>query len=259
MYGGTGGRPFIWKRPNKGGDTASDANMCLLAFQGRAAGEVDRLAPIWCIDPPVKFELDFKSFDKSVDPKAVKMEEVKTYNQDHKNGLSTPRPEEVTWTYSVEKSTTITLSEESRHAIGGKYGIETSVEGSAGVPVLGQVTAKTTVGWQVNTDHSWGGSKTDGKTEHKTDTTSFKETITIAPKTRAIGVGMSSLAKVTGLKWTGTVCEPRSNSAPKLAGAALPTSRPCKLWQKGSSVPSRTCCRLLFQSSFPCLGLPPRH
>ena len=179
--------------------------MSLLCFQGRSGKEVDRLAPVWAVNPPIKFELNIKDFQKPDASMTGTPEEAWTDTQSTDNNLSTAMTSEFTWTRAAKKSTTISLSEQSRSKVGGKLTFEVTVEGSVGIPMLTEGKVSTKTGIEISGEHEWGKSVTDSEELEYSFTERLKQVITIPAKTRVIGQAVGYRFQVKGLTWSGVM------------------------------------------------------
>lgn len=179
--------------------------MCLLCFQGTADNEVYRLAPVWAADPPVKFSLNIDSYDTITKEMTGKPEIGWSDQRSSDNKTDQVVTHKSTWTMEANKSSTITLTTDSRTKIGGKTSLEITVKGKAGVPFLAEGEVEAKAGIEVSSEHEWGKSTTDGETVSRTFTTSIEESITIPPRKRFIGKAVGYQMKVLGLKWRGTM------------------------------------------------------
>ncbi|KAK4175065.1 Jacalin-like lectin domain-containing protein [Triangularia setosa] len=205
IYGGNGGSPFVWTPPFDGTASAANANMCLLCFQGTAQGEVYRLAPVWAADPPVKFSLIIDTYDTLTQEMTGKPEIGWSDQRSSTNKTDQIVSHKATWTMEAHKSSTVTLSQESRTKVGGRVYTEITVKGKAGVPFLAEGEVEAKAGVEVTSEHEWGKSTTDGETVARTFTVGVEESINIPPCKRMIGKAVGYQMKISGLKWRGTM------------------------------------------------------
>lgn len=179
--------------------------MSLLCFQGQSAREIDRLAPVWAVDPPIRFELDIKEFETPSPDLIGKPKEAWTTEKTTENNTQNSVQSKFAWQMSATKSTTVTVSEESRSKIGGKFTMSVTVKGKAGVPLLAESGVSATAGIEVNGEKEWGKSVTDGNSLTDTFTESLDETITVPAYTRTKGRAVGYRVEVHSLKWSGVM------------------------------------------------------
>lgn len=197
VFGGGEGSPFIWTPPS------TDDHMCLLCFQGRAGREVDRLNPVWAVDPPIKFELDITNFVLP-DPSTIgQPKEAWTTVATTENKTSKDVPKTLTWQRQLTKSCTISNSKTTRLMLGGKVSMSTSVKGQAGVPLLTSAEVTVTAGIEISTEAELGTNVTDGKATTHQFTETISDTVTVPPNKRTRGVLTGYELRVQGVKWTG--------------------------------------------------------
>ena len=179
--------------------------MSLLCFQGMSWSEVDRLAPVWAADPPIKFQLKITHFEEPNASMTGSPEEAYRRTEYHDNDTNRDMKHEFTWQWNTEKSTTISLSEESRSKVGGKYTMEVTVDASVGIPIVaeGKVSVKT--GLEVNGEQEWGKSVTDSQASTKSFTEISRQEVTISPHRRSIGKAVGYRYHIRGLKWSGVM------------------------------------------------------
>jgi hypothetical protein len=79
----------------------------------------------------------------------------------------------------AKKSTTITLSNDSRTKIGGKVTAEYGGEGKGGVPFIAEATASFKMGIEVSGEHEWGSSSTDRTTVSRTYTVTKEDEVEV--------------------------------------------------------------------------------
>lgn len=203
IFGGSGGSAFVWTPPFMGDNNASDTNMSLLCFQGACGNEVDRLAPVWAVNPPVSWKLDIKEFDEPLLGKKGKPESAWTSEQTVENWTDAETKGKVSFQGQTSKTTTVSVSDESRSQIGGKVSMEVSVKGKAGVPLVadGEVEAK--AGIEVSYEHGWGRSVTDSSALSYTFTESHEMEVPIAAQKRVRVTATAYRTAVEGLNWRG--------------------------------------------------------
>ena len=174
-YGGDGGHAFVWNPPYSGIDSAADANMSLMCFQGRSGSRVDRLAPVWSPDPPVNFALSIDWFEDIGSDISSNPETAWTSEQSVINTPMDNMSAKVVWAMQASKSLTITLSDFSRKKIGGKVVFEVTAKGKRGIPYVaeGEVSVKASV--EASGDEEWGNTVTDGNTVSRTYTETIEQ------------------------------------------------------------------------------------
>ena len=145
LFGGSGGKSFVWTPPTIRDDNTSSTKMSLLCFQGGYGSEVDRLAPIWAVDPSMSTEPDTK--DNNHEPLQIN---ERNSSLSHSTGIVavnwTDETSERKLTVEVQAltSTTVSISMEARSKPGHKVSIEVSVKGKAVSPSVaeGEVEGK---------------------------------------------------------------------------------------------------------------------
>ncbi|KAL8691868.1 MAG: hypothetical protein Q9218_002995, partial [Villophora microphyllina] len=199
VFGSGGGSSFVWTPPSTGD------NMSLLCFQGRAANELDRLAPVWAVDPPVKFQLDIEDFTLPDPAQIGEPKQAWTSEQSTENKTSGTVQRKLTWQRQVTKSSTISLTDSSRTKIGGKVTMSIKVKGEAGVPLLAKSEVEASTSVEVSSEHEWGKSVTDGTTTSNTFTETLDETVTVPSQSRVRGTAVGYELAAHGMKWSGTM------------------------------------------------------
>ena len=179
--------------------------MSLLCFQGGSGSEIDRLAPVWAVDPPIKFQLNITDFEKPNASMTGSPEQAWTDTKCTDNNLSTAIKSEFTWTGATTKSTTISLSEQSRSKVGGKFTMDVTAEGKLGIPMLAEGKVSVKAGIETSGEHEWGKSVTDSEAHTYSFTESLKQAITIPAKTRCTGEAVGYRFHVSGLTWRGVM------------------------------------------------------
>ena len=179
--------------------------MCLLCFQGTFGGTVFRLAPVWAADPPIKFSLNIESYDDITKEMTGQPEVGWSDQRTSDNKTDQVVTHRSTWTMQASKSSTVSLTTESRSKIGGKAYVEITVKGKAGVPCLTESEVEAKAGLEVSSEHEWGKSATDGEAVSREFTTTVEESIPIPAHKRLVGRAVGYQMKVLGLKWRGTM------------------------------------------------------
>ncbi|KAI1357925.1 hypothetical protein F5Y08DRAFT_134427 [Xylaria arbuscula] len=204
-YGGNGGHAFVWNPPFSGNDSAADANMSLMCFQGRSAARVDRLAPVWSPDPPVNFALNIDWFEDIGSAISSNPEVAWTSEQNAVNTTLDNMSAKVVWAMQASKSSTITLSDSSRKKIGGKVVFEVSAKGKRGIPYVAEGEVSVKAGVEASAEKEWGNTATDGKTVSRTYTETIEQTVTVRPGMQLEGRAVAYKMAVQDLKWRGKV------------------------------------------------------
>ncbi|KAI0521297.1 Jacalin-like lectin domain-containing protein [Xylaria bambusicola] len=204
-YGGDGGHAFVWNPPFSGHDSAADANMSLMCFQGRSARRVDRLAPVWSPDPPVNFALSIDWFEDISSAITSSPETAWTSDQSVVNTTMDNMSAKVVWAMQASKSSTITLSDSSRNKVGGKVAFEVTAKGKRGIPYVAEGEVSVKAGVEASGEKEWGNTATDGKTVSRTYTETIEQTVTVRPSMQLQGRAVAYKVAVHDLKWRGNI------------------------------------------------------
>ena len=179
--------------------------MCLLCFQGRAGREIDRLSAVWAIDPPVSFELDITNVTLP-DIDTIGQPEGAWSAQDQvKNDRESPAKMTIKFSRTITKSSTISLSKNSRTKIGGKQSMSAKVKGSVGVPLITKAEVELSSSLEVSAEQEWGKTVTDGKTSTVTSTKDTSVEVTVPARTITTGKAITYALRTQSVTWTGTM------------------------------------------------------
>ena len=179
--------------------------MSLLCFQGSSDKELNRLAPVWAPDAPERYELQIDSFDTEQLVQKGKVDSYYSETQRY-NNFRGSQPVKYTFDFTEEtsRSSTISLSQDSRWKVGGKVSFELSATEKAGVPfVEGDTTEK--LGFECSVDHDWGSTTTDGSEKRTSATYKHSEEVTVPPGKGVAGRMKAARYTCRGVKWTGKV------------------------------------------------------
>ena len=105
----------------------------------------------------------------------------------------------------TSRSSTISLSHDSRWKIGGKASFEVGATEKAGVPFVTEGEISEKLGFEASTDHDWGQTTTDGSEKRTTSTTKHSEKVTVPSGKGTAGRMKATRYACKGVKWTGKV------------------------------------------------------
>ena len=179
--------------------------MSLLCFQGKSGSGLDSLAPVWALDPPVKYRVDITSWDNPLINPNISPDTAWIQEGFEDNNTSIQQEFTIELSTSIAKQSTVTVSEASRLKIGGKVQFEVSVKGKFGVPFIenGEITAKTLV--ESTTESEYARTVAGGNSVTRTDSAKVNKTVKAAPHTRVTCKAFFYKASVSDLKWYGTM------------------------------------------------------
>ena len=138
VFGGSGGKSFVWTPPTIEDDDTSGTKMSLLCFQGGYDNEIDLLAPIWAVDPSMSSEADTKDNDGPLQTTERNSSLSHSTGQVAVNWTDETSESKLTVEVQALTSTTVSISTESRSKTGRNVNIEISVKVKAVSPSVAE-------------------------------------------------------------------------------------------------------------------------
>ena len=177
--------------------------MRLLGFMGHSGSRIDRLMPIWAVEPPIHFELSINDMEQPTLGTNCAIDRTSESTRTIINNGAENIVRNVSWNWNRVRSSTLTLSDASTTTLGKKVSFGVRSGTKAGIPLVVQIERRQHHEVEVRTAVELGKMTTDGIPAVMTTTETHEETTTVRPGRRLTATAFTYEASAAGLKWNG--------------------------------------------------------